>query len=471
MTSAAAPYPVHVRGRLEPGLNRWLWLVKWFLAIPHYVVLAFLWLGFSVVSVVAFFAILITGRYPRPLFDFAVGVLRWTWRVSYYAYGALGTDRYPPFSLGEEPDYPATLEIPYPEHLSRGLVLVKWWLLAIPHYLLLGVFIGGSYLATRSDQWAYGFGGGLVGVLALIAGVMLLFTGRYPQGLFDFVLGLDRWVLRVAAYAGLLTDAYPPFRLDTGGEDPATTRIGPDTAGTPPAAGGPTGGHAGRIVTVVVGALLVLTGGGLLTGGAVAVWADQTQRDADGYLTTGMQTFRGDGYALEFATVDLQWSDADQLTGEDVVGAIRIRTGDTPVFVGIAPEPDVTAYLGSVDHDLVANVVDTTGVHYDHRPGRAPAMAPETLRFWAASTTGADKTLDWSPRPGRWTAVVMNPDATRPVTADLAIGAKAPALGAVTAGLLVSGGALLALGVVLILLGAWRRPKTASAKPEPLPIV
>jgi len=201
---------------------RWLWLVKWLLAIPHYVLLVFLWIGFFVTSVAALFAILVSGRFPRTLFDYNVGVMRWTWRVSYYAHGALGTDRYPPFTLDDVADYPARLDVAYPQRLSRGLVLVKWWLLAIPHYIVVGVFISGGYYAwSLFDDGGDPFGsGGLIGVLVIVAGVVLTVTGTYPRSVFDLVLGLNRWVLRVAAYAALMTDQYPPFRLDMGGPEP-----------------------------------------------------------------------------------------------------------------------------------------------------------------------------------------------------------------------------------------------------------
>ena len=225
--SAVSPQPVRVEGSLDPQLSRWLWLVKWLLAIPHFIVLFFLGIAFVLLTIVAFFAILFTGRYPRSIFDFNLGVVRWAWRVAFYSYAALGTDRYPPFTLGPVPDYPATVDVQYPEQLSRGLVLVKWWLLAIPHYLLVGVFVGGGWAAGRGD-WNDNRGGehwggspGLVALLVIFAAIALLFKTRYPRGIFDFVMGLNRWVLRVVAYAALMTDVYPPFRLDQGGEEPA----------------------------------------------------------------------------------------------------------------------------------------------------------------------------------------------------------------------------------------------------------
>jgi hypothetical protein len=234
MTESPTPYPVRVDAAPAPSASRGLWLVKWLLLVPHVIVLFFLWVAFAVVTVIAFFAILFTGRYPRSLFDFNVGVLRWSWRVHYYGYWALGTDRYPPFTLADVPDYPAHLDVAHPERLSRGLIFVKW-LLAIPHFLVLTIFVGGGLwlgtrTATEDSGWDDGWNAGwsLVGLLVLIAAIVLLFTGRYPRPIYDFVLGMDRWALRVSAYAALMTDRYPPVRLDTGGTDPGSLPRGPE---------------------------------------------------------------------------------------------------------------------------------------------------------------------------------------------------------------------------------------------------
>jgi Domain of unknown function (DUF4389) len=229
----APAYPARVEADLGEPLSRWLWLVKWALAIPHFIVLAFLWIAFSVVTVIAFFAILFTRRYPRGLFGFNLGVLRWTWRVGYWSYQALGTDRYPPFSLGEHPDYPARLDVDYPESLSRGLVLVKWWLLAIPQYVVVAIFTGGAWpewsgtdgVLTRAAS------GGLISVLVFVSAIVLLFTGRYPRAIYDFVMGMNRWVWRVVAYVTLMTDAYPPFRLDMGDREPGSEAEAPEAEG------------------------------------------------------------------------------------------------------------------------------------------------------------------------------------------------------------------------------------------------
>ena len=216
--SIASRSPVRLTATLDEPLSRGLWLVKWFLAIPHFIILGFLWVAFFVMTFVAGIAILFTRRYPRWIFDFNVGVLRWTWRVMYYSATGIGTDRYPPFTLAAV-EYPATLEIEYPQQLNRWLVLVKWWLLAIPHYIVLGFFMGGGWFVTDNNgRAAAGFG--LIGLVTVFAGVALLFTARYPRGLFDFVMGMNRWVYRVIAYASLMTDRYPPFTFDAGPNEP-----------------------------------------------------------------------------------------------------------------------------------------------------------------------------------------------------------------------------------------------------------
>ena len=473
MTTSTAPttYPVHVDADLDPDLSRGLWLVKWLLAVPHYVVLAFLWVAFAVLSLVAFFAILFTGRYPRAIFDFNVGVMRWSWRVSYYACGALGTDRYPPFTLAEVPDYPAHLSVDHPGQLSRGLVLVKWWLLAIPHYLIVGLFVGGvAYgVGSADDQsWA---SIGLIGVLVLVAAVVLLFTGRYPQQVFDLVLGLNRWVLRVAGYVSLMTDQYPPFRLDMGGHEPHAAVLPPPTPATgttpapppPPATPSPytqpspyaprgrDGWTAGRVVTAVVGSLLVLVGLGFAGAGGTLAFIGATQRD-DGFLMTPSTTLASNTFAIASEDAKVDTEGAPSWVPSLWLGEVRVHAqadGGAPLFVGVAATSDVEGYLGDVSRATLRElragraVLKTTA-------GGAPATAPADQTFWVAQATGTDATLTWDLEDGDWTVVLMREDGTRGVAADVSTGAELPVINAVVAVLLVLAGLTLLAGALLI---------------------
>jgi hypothetical protein len=517
VTEEHAPYPVRVDAALDAPVSRWLWLVKWVLVIPHAIVLLFLWIAFGVVSVIAFFAILITARYPRPLFDFNVGVLRWTWRVQYYAYAALGTDRYPPFTLADVPDYPARLDVEYPERLSRGLVLVKWWLLALPQYLVVAVFAGGGlWLGTwssngqQNDGWAFG---GLVGLLVLVAGVVLLFTGRYPRPIYDFVLGMDRWVLRVAAYAALMTDRYPPFRMDLGGTDPGSRPLvppagpaggsqaspvpsAPGAAGASAPTAGPDAGGArvahsrwaaGPVVALIVGALLTLASTGPLLGGGALLVADRTQRDG-GWLTSPRVVVSTAQYAVVSNDITLRTTGADWVV-DDLLGRVRLEAAaQNPadaIFVGVAPSSAVADYLRGVGRtrlDRIGTQQDGrmwtgdpgsgTGYRMDpgmmsQLPGGPPATAPGDLDIWTASSAGTGtQTLEWRPTDGNWAVVVMPVDRTAGLSVGLAVGATAPGLPWVAGGLLVAGVVLLAVGVLLIALAVhWAQTRPTPPAP------
>jgi hypothetical protein len=457
-STTSAAYPVHVDAELDPGLSRGLWLVKWILAIPHYLILAFLWIAFAVTSIVAFFSILITGRYPRSIFDFNVGVMRWSWRVGYYAYGALGTDRYPPFTLAEVPDYPAHLEVDYPERLSRGLVLVKWWLLAIPHYLIVGLFAGGVAYGVRGADEEPLLSISLIGILVLIAGFALLFTGRYPQRIFDLVLGLNRWVLRVAGYVSLMTDRYPPFSLEQGGHEqgghgtPVTTAppLVPDSSGAADESG--SGWTAGRIVSVVVGSVLVIAGLSLGGAGATLVAFDQSARDSDGFLTSAQERLSTNGFAITSQDAQIHTDGAPARLPDALVGDVRVSaesaTGQA-VFLGIAPTAEVRNYLRDVRHATLLDMRDGDPVYRSDAGGTSPA-SPGSQTFWAARASGTDPVLTWTLRDGDWTVVVMNADGSAKVAADVSAGAEVPVLSTIIAVLFVLAGLTLLIGALLI---------------------
>lgn len=453
-------YPLHLTAEPVPDRpSRGLWLVKWILVIPHVIVLGLLWAAFVVLSVVALVAILVSGHYPRTIFDFNVGVLRWSWRVAYYSYGALGTDRYPPFTLADVPDYPARLDVDYPEHLSRGLVLVKWWLLAIPHYLIVAVLTsnglrrvsetvppGWSWESTDGTQWAWQ-GGGLIALLALVAGLALLFTGRYPQGLYDLLVGLNRWVLRVAAYAGLMTDTYPPFRLEQGGREPLldsppfTTPHGGAWPGEPldrTRTAYPTSRWSnGSTFAVVAGSLAVLLGLGLAGGGGALMASRE-----DGWVTSPTRTVQTDGYAVSTRAALLEGTGLELGLGE-----IRVRAEDTDggdVFVGIARSADAANYLAGVEHTVLTGPLDTNLRTY---PGDAPATPPAVADVWLASTSGPGlQAVEVTARPGSWVVVVMPADGSAGLRAQVDVAATLPWL-------TTAGGAVLALGLVLLLGG------------------
>ena len=191
MATQTAGYPLRFDVEYPEKLSRWLIFVKWLLAFPHFLILYALSGVASVITFIAWFAILFTKRYPRGLFDLVVNIYRWQANVGAYTF--LMRDEYPPFSW-DPGKYPVTFEVDYPEQLSRWLVFLKW-LLVIPNLIVLFLLFIVAY------------------VVEAIAWFAILFTGRFPRGLFDFLVGVVRWNYRLNAYINLLRDDYPPFSL------------------------------------------------------------------------------------------------------------------------------------------------------------------------------------------------------------------------------------------------------------------
>ncbi len=165
-----------------------------YIALPHTFVLFFVSIWGSILSFIAFFSVLFTGRYPQSMFEFQEGLYRWNLRLSARLMNL--SDGYPAFGISATDEY-TTLEIPYPEKLSRGLLIVRFLFgfiyVLIPHGLIL-LF---RYIAVY--------------VIMFLAWWAVLFTGKYPAGFHKFITDTIRWGTRVNVYLSFMTDEYPPF--------------------------------------------------------------------------------------------------------------------------------------------------------------------------------------------------------------------------------------------------------------------
>jgi len=253
-----------------------------------------------------------------------------------------------------------------------------------------------------------------------------------------------------------------PTALSDGGARPEERGSGPPRVPPAPATAGPTRWTAGRIVALVMGALLAVCSVGLLGAGGTALWADLSRRDAAGYVTTDPHAFSTGGSALATETIELGNPGIEWLYSRVVLGEVRIRItpadpGST-VFVGIGPTADVQRYLAGASYTLIS---DYWGGTTEAVAGGTAPSVPAEEGFWVASATGSGpQTLTWDPANGSWTVVVMNGDARPVVDVSADLGAEMPSLMGIAVGSLVLG-AIVLIGGVLLIVGAIRRARAA----------
>ena len=326
--------------------------------------------------------------------------------------------------------------------------------------------------------------GGVVGILVLVAGVVLAVSGKYPEPIYDAVVGMDRWAVRVVAYAGLMTDVYPPFRLDTGGSEPSDKGVpgggpvpgAPDELPTPAGARTSPAWTSGRIASVVVGAVLTVGALGLLTGGTALLWADRTQRDDAGFISTGAQSYRSSGYAVTGDRLDLHgagpgWADLSTLVG-DVRVRVTAAAADRDIFVGVARSADVEQYLAGVAYASVVDLAGGNSATTENLGGLAPPV-PDAVDIWDARAIGTGAAdLLWEPKDGRWTFVAMNADGSADVEVTVRAAATLPALPGLAGGALGLGLLALVGGVLCTVVPVARASRTTrDASPRELELL
>jgi hypothetical protein len=365
------------------------------------------------------------------------------------------------------PDYPARLHLDEPPRPPRWLPLVAW-LFAVPHVLIVSALTGA--VTWQVDDPGGGRTAvplGVVTVGILIAGFGLLFGGRYPRGLYDLLVGIGRWSLRVTSYLALLTPRYPPFRLDQGDHEPDDD--GPPPAPAPVTAAPQRTGVAGPVTALIAGVLLLAPATGLTIGGGALLALDGA-RDGAGYVTSPAVSVQSSTAAITAEGITLQAGDL-WTRGLSDIGGVRISVTGNPgsrLFVGIASESDVDPWLSGVAHDELTTVSRGAGT-YERAPGaRGPVADPDTQDFWLATGAGAGAaTVTWKATAGDFAVVLANADGSTGVVAEVRAATQVPDLTGLGAGLLTTGIVLGLAAIALIVLGGVGLGRRHGGAPPP----
>jgi hypothetical protein len=225
---------------------------------------------------------------------------------------------------------------------------------------------------------------------------------------------------------------------------------------------------------IVLATVLALIGLALAAGGGFGIWLT-TQRDSDGYVMTSSERFGTASYAMATRSLEVSTDVPSFLYGESWLGTVRVKGESAnpgrPLFIGIGRRRDVQAYLAGVAHADVVNIESNPfKASYRPQPGGAPRVPPVQARFWVAKVSGpGTQNLHWKVKSGTWSVVVMRPDGSRGVIADVGVGAKVPALIWVSLGLLVIGLLMVAGAAALIYFGARQPRGEPVTAPEPTP--